>query len=65
MNVPIRMLGIANMIFWIVLIAFIASAGYSIKDINFNAGEPTLGATEDGSLTLTFPLYIDNQGYYA
>jgi len=64
MNVPIRMLGIANMIFWIVLIAFIASAGYSIKDINFNAGEPTLGATEDGSLTLTFPLYIDNQGYY-
>lgn len=64
MNVPIRMLGIANMIFWIVLIAFIASAGYSIKDINFNAGEPTLAATEDGNLTLTFPLYVDNQGYY-
>lgn len=64
MNVPIRMLGIANMIFWIVLIAFIASAGYSIKDLNFNAGDPTLAPTEDGNLTLTFPLYIDNQGYY-
>jgi hypothetical protein len=64
MNVPIRMLGIANMIFWIVLIAFIASAGYSIKDIKFNAGEPTLATNADGNLTLTFPLYIDNQGYY-
>lgn len=64
MNVPIRMLGIANMIFWIVLVAFIASAGYSIKDINFNAGEPTLATNANGNLTLTFPLYIDNQGYY-
>jgi hypothetical protein len=58
------MLGIATSVFWIILIAFIASAGYSIKDINFGVGDPQYGTDMDGDLSLSLPLYIDNKGYY-
>jgi hypothetical protein len=63
MNVPIRMLGIATSIFWVMLIAFIALAAYSIKDLNFDFGEPQFTTALDGELTLSLPLYIDNRGY--
>jgi hypothetical protein len=65
MNVPIRMLGIATSIFWIMLIAFIALAAYSIKDLNFDFGEPQFTTAPDGELILSLPLYIDNRGYYS
>jgi hypothetical protein len=65
MNVPIRMLGIATSIFWIMLIAFIALAAYSVKDLNFNFGEPQFTTPPDGQLTFSLPLYIDNRGYYS
>jgi hypothetical protein len=65
MNVPIRMLGIATSIFWIMLIAFIALAAYSIKDLSFDFGEPQFAASPDGQLTFSLPLYIDNRGYYS
>ena len=65
MNVPIRMLGIATTIFWIILVAFIASAAYSIKDLNFNFGEPQFTTTSNNDLLLSLPLYIDNRGYYS
>jgi hypothetical protein len=64
MNVPIRMLGIATSIFWIMLIAFIALAAYSIKDLNFDFGKPQFTTSPDGQLTFSLPLYIDNRGYY-
>ena len=63
MNVPIRMLGIATSIFWIMLIAFVALAAYSVKDLNVNFGEPQFTASPDGELMLSLPLYIDNRGY--
>lgn len=63
MNVPIRALGIATSIFWILLIAFIALSAYSFKDLNFDLGEPVFTAAPDGQLLFSLPLYIDNRGY--
>jgi hypothetical protein len=65
MNVPIRMLGIATSIFWIMLIAFIALAAYSVKDLKFDFGEPQFTTSPDGQLAFSLPLYIDNRGYYS
>jgi hypothetical protein len=65
MNVPIRALGIATSIFWIFLIAFIALAAYSVKDLNFDLGEPQFTTAPDGQLLFSLPLYVDNRGYYS
>ena len=62
MNVPIRVLGIATFIFWVFLIAFIALAAYSIKDLNFGLGEPQFTAAPNGQLLFSLPMYIDNKG---
>jgi hypothetical protein len=63
LNVPIRILGIATSIFWVILIGFIASAAYSLKDLNFNIGEPQYTITADNNMLLSLPLYVDNQGF--
>ena len=65
MNVPIRMLGIATTIFWIILAAFIASAAYSMKDLDFGVGEPQFTTTSSHDLMVTLPLFIDNRGFYS
>ena len=65
MNVPIRALGIATSVFWVLLMAFVVLAAFSVKDLNFNFGEPQFTPTPDGQLTLSLPLYIDNRGYYS
>jgi hypothetical protein len=65
MNVPIRMLGIATSIFWIFLITFVALAAYSVKDLNFDVGEPQFSPATDGQLLFSLPLYIDNRGHYS
>jgi hypothetical protein len=65
MNVPIRMLGIATSIFWILLVAFIALAAYSVKDLNFDFGEPEFAVAPDGELIFSLPLSVDNRGYYS
>src|SRR4030067_3533387 len=65
MNVPIRMLGIATSIFWIILIGYFASAAYSFKDLNFNFGEPQFTTTPTNDLMFSMPVYIDNRGYYS
>jgi hypothetical protein len=62
MNVPIRVLGIATVILWVFLVAYIAVAAYSFKDLNFSPGEPELSASTDGELRFAMPLYIDNKG---
>jgi hypothetical protein len=59
------MLGIATSIFWIMLIAFIALAAYSVKDLKFDFGEPEFATSPDGQLSFSLPLYIDNRGYYS
>ena len=65
MNVPIRMLGIATTIFWVILAGFIASAGYSLKDLNFSIGEPQFTTTSDRDMVLSLPLYVFNGGFYS
>ncbi len=65
MNVPIRILSITNLVFWALLIAFIASAGYSMKDVNLDVGEPVFNAAANGELTVTLPLVVDNKGYHS
>lgn len=65
MKVPIRMLGIATTIFWVLLIAFIVLAVYSVKDLRFDMGEPEFMANSEEQLNLNLPLIIDNGGYYS
>jgi hypothetical protein len=65
MNVPIRMLGIATLFFWVILIAFIASAAYFIKDLSFGFGEPQFTVAPNHKLLFSLPLHIDNRGYYS
>ncbi|MCW4047102.1 MAG: hypothetical protein NWE99_06025 [Candidatus Bathyarchaeota archaeon] len=62
MNVPIRMLGIATVILWVFLAAYIAVAAYSFKDLNIGAGEPVFAASTNGELLFAMPFYIDNRG---
>ena len=65
MKVPIRMLGIATIVFWVLLIAFIILAVYSVKDLRFDMGEPEFMVNSEGQLNLNLPLIIDNGGYYS
>jgi hypothetical protein len=65
MNVPIRALGIATSVFWVLLMAFTVLAAFSVKDLNFNFGEPQFTPAPDGQLTFSMPIYIDNRGYYS
>jgi hypothetical protein len=62
MNVPIRVLGIATVILWVFLAAYIAIAAYSFKDLNFGAGEPVFSASTNSEILFAMPLYIDNRG---
>jgi hypothetical protein len=64
MNVPIKMIGIATSIFWIILIGYFASAAYSLKDLNFNFGEPQFTTTAGNDLSFSLPLYVENGGFY-
>jgi hypothetical protein len=59
------MLGIATSIFWVLLIAFVALAAYSVKDLSVDFGEPEYTVTPNGELNLALPLHVDNRGYYS
>ena len=65
MNVPIRMIGIATTFFWIFLIAFIASAVYSVKDLRFGFGEPIFTIAPTRELVFSLPIEVENRGYYS
>ena len=65
MNVPIRALGVATSVFWVLLMAFMVLAAFSVKDLNFDFGEPRFSPAADGQVTFSLPLYIDNRGYYS
>ena len=64
MRIPIRMIGIATTFFWIFLIAFFASAVYSIKDLHFEFGEPQMSVAEDNEMVFSLPVTITNRGFY-
>ena len=64
MRVPIRMIGLATTFFWIFLIAFAVTAVYSLKDVQFDFGEPQTGTTADNRLFFSMPITIFNRGFY-
>jgi hypothetical protein len=59
------MIGLATTFFWIFLAAFLASAAYSIKDLQFNFGEPQMTVTSENELIFYLPINVVNRGYYA
>jgi hypothetical protein len=65
MNVPIRVLGIATSIFWIILLVVIASAVYSLKDLTLDIGEPYYVTTLNKEMVVTLPFSIGNGGSYS
>ena len=64
MRVPIRMIGIATSVFWIILILFCVSALYSLKDTQLQFGEPRVSLTQGNEMLFTLPMTIFNDGYY-
>lgn len=64
MQLSIRMIGIATTVFWIFLIGFAASAAYSVRDLQFNFGQPTADLTTDHRLLFSLPITLLNKGYY-
>ena len=58
------MIGIATTFFWIFLIAFAASAFYSVKDLHFDFGDPQVSVTPENKLLVSLPITITNVGYY-
>ena len=64
MKIPIRIIGVATTFFWIFLIAFSVSAVYSVKDLQFDFGEPQIGVTLDNKILFSLPITIINKGYY-
>ncbi len=64
MKIPIRIIGVATTFFWIFLIAFSVSAVYSVKDLQFDFGEPQIGVTSDNKILFSLPITIINKGYY-
>jgi hypothetical protein len=64
MKIPIRMLGIATTFFWIFLIAFFGSAVYSLTDVHFDFGEPSISANPNNEIVFSLPITIENKGFY-
>jgi hypothetical protein len=64
MKIPIRMIGIATTFLWIFLIAFAASAFYSMKDLQFEFGDPQMSVTSENKLLFSMPITVTNVGYY-
>lgn len=65
MRVPIRIVGTATTFFWLFLIVFFVSAVHSVKDVNFDLGEPQIDVTSDNKILFFLPVTIDNKGYYS
>jgi hypothetical protein len=65
MRLALRIIGIATTIFWIILIAFIATAAYSVKDVSFNIGETEVTISPDGTRAyFRINITIVNGGLY-
>jgi hypothetical protein len=64
MNASIRMVDFAIAVCWVILIAFSASAVYSVKDLGLDFGEAKIGFTPDGKILYSLQVEIANRGYY-
>jgi len=64
MRIPIRIISIATSALWAFLIIFSALALYSMKDFQFNLGQPQISKTEDSELLFSIPVFVVNTGFY-
>jgi hypothetical protein len=62
MELSIRMIGVASTFFWIILIAFFASAAYSVKDLHLSLEQPMLSLDSTSNIIVSIPLNIENGG---
>jgi len=63
MKIAIRMLSIATIILWIVIIFFSVTAVYSVMNLGINVGEVQMLPSSNG-ITFSLPFSITNNGYY-
>ncbi len=63
MKIAIRMLGIATIILWLVILFFSVTAVYSVMNLGVNLGEVQMLPSSKG-ITFSLPFSIDNNGYY-
>jgi len=63
MKIAIRMLSIATIILWIVIIFFSVTAVYSVMNLGINLGEVQMLPSSKG-ITFSLPFSITNNGYY-
>jgi hypothetical protein len=63
MHVPIRVIDIVTTIIWVLLIAVVALAAYSIKDMGFELYRLTATVTQNDSVVLSVPVRVFNLGY--
>jgi len=58
------MIGLATTFFWIFLFAFLSTAVYSVKDVQFNFGDPQTTTNTNNEIIFSLPVTIGNRGYY-
>lgn len=63
MNLTIRMLSIATIILWLVILFFSFTAVYSVMNLGLNLGEVQMLPSTSG-ITFSLPFSINNNGYY-
>ncbi len=64
MDASIRVIGVASTFLWILLVAFFASAAYSVKDLHLDIKKPQLSLTQEGFVVISIPVKIENGGFY-
>jgi hypothetical protein len=63
MKIVIRMLSVAAIILWIVILFFSFTAVYSVMNLGINVGEVQMLPSSNG-ITFSLPFSITNNGYY-
>jgi hypothetical protein len=63
MKLAIRMLGIATIILWLVILFFSVTAVYSVMNLGVNLGETQILPSSKG-IIFSLPFSINNSGYY-
>jgi hypothetical protein len=63
MKIAIRMLSVAIIILWLVILFFSVTAVYSVMNLGVNLGEVQILPSSTG-ITFSLPFSIDNNGYY-
>ena len=63
MKIVIRMLKIATMVLWLIILFFSATAVYSVTQLSVSTGEPEILPSVTG-IRFSLPFSINNGGYY-